>query len=1719
MNTDQNISIEQAEGPSSSSASSLLPEPTFRSTHVQSGRIICQICFVGCEHRYSKRNKYHKITDWEQFKKYAIHWRDTNHAAYRNVYNLVDWSASGDKWAHKLCKGLFFKDKFLQSQVVPNIPTADADNQMVETVNTPHINDNSLLEDHIRQSSRKQLSYNSSWQNTEKKRCIICNEDRHVKGRIVPVQTISITDKAEETLKEYANIHLQSNNLKYVDGANRILLTLATKSLLAADVAYHKKLCYEPFRSPVWKRAKSESEVPLTDSKDDALEDIFQLVLVHIVNRHEIYTMSQLKAAYDQIRTDKGLSSHSRSTDLKDKLQQKFGNQLNFHRATQSSARSSEFVFPLGAEFTANVVQTSLLGGGISKSLSLKNTAKSIHMSIKDTCEYLKWPPTPQDILEVEPYINGDLYNELAWIVDPNAQLNDDGKVKLSQIKATKIQQIAQDIQALLPKSQPSLDQVLLSLTMHRKTGSSGVVDTLHGLGYGMSYTETIFIEDKWAEWSEQQHSDIPSNILKGIQTTHIADNIDWKNKALNGRNETHNTNSILVQHKDVENAATRHKAQVSALPDYNFKREDHHAFIAKPVQLPQYIKKKSSPQIVPYEDQNSRSEYNKSTLQNHAWVQCRRHNNNINSDQTIPAWSAFRQLTTEHHPPGVNVGYLPAITAPPTQMNVILSILDRTMKCKTELELDFIFMEVDQAIYNKVLQVMFQFKQEGSTRFDNLIVRMGGFHIVMCLMKSIYSRFSGSGIIELLSEAGVGAEGTIKSGLNGSNVKQGVRYYKLLFEALLRSKLNFIELYDQQPSATNALISYSSSIEPQACITPSSDFIEMQTNNIRPETESVVTSNVDTRVEDSNSQDALPESSNVVIIGECDGNIPINDNILCDDVMLEEVMSSFCAEQTSKTLDKVVDHPEMKVIPPLIGGMAMWMDSFIDMVGLLLNLIHFQRTGNWEGFLEAIDEFLPWCFGLNRQNYARNMSYYYVDMRDLKRRHPDAYKYLVDGGFSGSLSGEKHTKIPMDQIIEVTINRFSKETGGLSGKTENAGASERWMRINHYLAALKQHLEEKVRKVTKYKHVELGTKRILKDESDVQRIVSGLHAWVPNLWSPTQPLMNIATGVIAPDEMVTNVTTTKERGTKAKNDFFQRMTNVADEDQVVTIEHQQLSEPEQILGQQPICIEVPRQIPGYNDPIKRQKVCTFDKITDQKSKVSITEDEGRSFATILAEYDEKRLDLRYIMDWPITSKPWSICNEQGEIRTTAKSLFRNNLQLLSPQPAISSPSDIECSIVDAMRVVRIVPINGLAPATFQSWATRIVSYLKSLPGSTLHLVFDDYRLNDAQPTLSKGRQEKGRERILADLSQKLPNIRDWNDFLTNRINKLQITQLLANFLLSGESDIEKDIFVTKGSLCMYLPQDASHPSVEVPELHSSQKEADPRLALHAVYATARHTGTCVVADDTDVYILLIFVADKCTFNLYFRQGTTSSKEGITYHNVKALANHLGEQICKCLPAFHVLTGSDYTQPFFGRSKFCCFKKMQKNPDTMILLSSLDSTDADVDKVIDFTLHVIYNRPKKEKTPGDSRYAMLFSGKGKKRKFTPFKRLPPDEKSLKCAIHRVNFVVHSMVNCLKQSYESLDVLQYGWKLADGVLVPVWYEGDALPSNEELSQVPLNEETPSSPDEAPPADSNTPEHIPDELIGFQFAEDDPESDDDDDDDDVQLSADSSESEDE
>ena len=74
------------------------------------------------------------------------------------------------------------------------------------------------------------------------------------------------------------------------------------------------------------------------------------------------------------------------------------------------------------------------------------------------------------------------------------------------------------------------------------------------------------------------------------------------------------------------------------------------------------------------------------------------------------------------------------------------------------------------------------------------------------------------------------------------------------------------------------------------------------------------------------------------------------------------------------------------------------------------------------------------------------------------------------------------------------------------------------------------------------------------------------------------------------------------------------------------------------------------------------------------------------------------------------------------------------------------------------------------------------------------------------------------------------------------------------------------------------------------------------------------------------------------------------------------------------------------------------------------LLFSLATVRVDLAQIIDFFLHIVYNRLKREKTPGEGRYAMLFVKKGKKKVFVQTKQLPPDKRSLRMKILRANYI-------------------------------------------------------------------------------------------------------------
>ena len=54
------------------------------------------------------------------------------------------------------------------------------------------------------------------------------------------------------------------------------------------------------------------------------------------------------------------------------------------------------------------------------------------------------------------------------------------------------------------------------------------------------------------------------------------------------------------------------------------------------------------------------------------------------------------------------------------------------------KLEANFIFTEADQAIYTKIVNVIFSLKDKGEYLFPTPIPRIGGFHISMCMLRTI---------------------------------------------------------------------------------------------------------------------------------------------------------------------------------------------------------------------------------------------------------------------------------------------------------------------------------------------------------------------------------------------------------------------------------------------------------------------------------------------------------------------------------------------------------------------------------------------------------------------------------------------------------------------------------------------------------------------------------------------------------------------------------------------------------------------------------------------------------------------------------------------------------------------------------------------------------------------------------------------------------------------
>ena len=257
-----------------------LKYPVLKTILQDSSKYYCEICLNYCDKRNRKRSKIEKL-DKEKFLKVSKDGKKVNHH-YNEIFNRVDWTFE-EMYACVPCKGMFFKEDYLQKQPV----LEQIENEVLPPSSSHEIQSPTTAT--IRKSRRTELNYQTG-KDLDTQHCIICNEVKKHKGRIIPTTTITLRSKdskehlAEKTLVHFARIHVEKGTaLK--EAAERILLVTSTKSLFVSDVCYHREECYMPFRGSGWLRSSSETSSSNTFDIPDPFDELCNLVEHHIIDK------------------------------------------------------------------------------------------------------------------------------------------------------------------------------------------------------------------------------------------------------------------------------------------------------------------------------------------------------------------------------------------------------------------------------------------------------------------------------------------------------------------------------------------------------------------------------------------------------------------------------------------------------------------------------------------------------------------------------------------------------------------------------------------------------------------------------------------------------------------------------------------------------------------------------------------------------------------------------------------------------------------------------------------------------------------------------------------------------------------------------------------------------------------------------------------------------------------------------------------------------------------------------------------------------------------------------------------------------------------------------------------------------------------------------------------------------------------------------------------
>ena len=145
---------------------------------------------------------------------------------------------------------------------------------------------------------------------------------------------------------------------------------------------------------------------------------------------------------------------------------------------------------------------------------------------------------------------------------------------------------------------------------------------------------------------------------------------------------------------------------------------------------------------------------------------------------------------------------YGPLFPESPTSSDVALASIEYFVKLTSKLGQKATVITADQAIYDIIQGI----RKKHTGKFDNLVVRLGGFHIAENFLGAIGFIIKNSGIEDIFVESGMSKRGTANKVIGGKDYYKMMRYHSLVSEAMIGLMWSASESFVEEEGLSEAI-------------------------------------------------------------------------------------------------------------------------------------------------------------------------------------------------------------------------------------------------------------------------------------------------------------------------------------------------------------------------------------------------------------------------------------------------------------------------------------------------------------------------------------------------------------------------------------------------------------------------------------------------------------------------------------------------------------------------------------------------------------------------------------------------------------------------------------------------------------------------------------------------------------------------------------------------